>query len=329
VTAGALRVVRLEGDASSRGRRAGELLGDLVERSLAFYRGYFGGRSLDLEPFRRAAERVLPEHVAWLDGLADGAGVPRSEVFAVNALEELDKPAPVERCSTFTAIGDGFTLLGHNEIWLAGDRGNTAVVIERPASGPALASPTSVCCLPAVGVNEHRLACGVDSLTARDDGVGVPRVLVSRHVLDATNRDDALRRAALEGRAGGYAYVFAAPGEAFAVETTAERAALLEGASALVHTNHYLAPELQEIGDEGSASSHSRYTHLRALLRDRPPRTPGDAMAVMRDHACVSDSDEYAVVFSMVCELESGRMWIVPDDPSEAEYEEVDLEGVV
>jgi acyl-CoA:6-aminopenicillanic acid acyl transferase len=327
VTASALRVVRLEGGAAGRGRRAGEFLGDLVHRSLAFYREYFDGRELHLRPLRDAAERALPDCVAWLDAFADGAGVSRDEVFAVNALEELEQPAAVERCSTFSAFGDGCTLLGHNEMWLEGDRGNAAVVIERPAEGPAVASPTLACCLPAVGMNAHRTARGIDSLTARDDRIGVPRVLVSRHVLDASDRGDALDRANLPGRAGGYAYVFAAPGEAFTIETTAERAAALDGPGP--HTNHYLAPELEELGNEGSASSRSRYEHLSKLLRERPPQGPDDAMALLRDHACEPCDDAYAIVFSMVCEVESARMWVAPGDPAETPYVEVDLAGVV
>jgi hypothetical protein len=328
VTASELRVVRVEGDATARGRRAGEALGDLVARSLAFYRGYLSDRSADLEPFRRAAERALPEHVTWLDAFAAGADASPAELFAVNALEELEQLSPVERCSTFAAHGEGCTLLGHNEMWLEGDRGNVAVLVERPADGPAVASPTIACCLPAVGLNAYRLAFGVDSLTARDDRVGVPRVFVSRHVLDAASRDDAERRASLPGRAGGYAYVVAAPGEAFTIETTAEQAASFYGPAA--HTNHYLAPELQDLGDEGSASSAARYAHLSRLLHERPPRTPEDAMAILRDHACEPTPDgEDAVLFSMVCEVESGRMWVAPGDPAETDYEEVDLAGVV
>jgi Acyl-coenzyme A:6-aminopenicillanic acid acyl-transferase len=331
VTASGLRVVRVEGDTRARGRRAGEALGDLVARSLAFYREYLGDRSADLEPFRRAAERTLPEHVAWLDAFAAGAEVSPAELFAVNALEELDQIdqlAPVERCSTFAALGEGCTLLAHNEMWLEGDRGNVAVVVEQPADGPAVVSPTVACCLPAVGLNAHRLAFGVDSLTARDDRVGVPRVLVSRHVLDAADRADALRRAALPGRAGGYAYVVAAPGQAFAIETTAEQAATLDGPAP--HTNHYLAPELEPLGNEGSESSTARYAHLSELLRERPPRTPDDAMAILRDHACnPTPNGDSVVVFSMVCEVGSGRMWVAPGDPADTAYEEVDLAGVV
>jgi hypothetical protein len=328
VTASGLRVVRVEGDAPTRGRRAGEELGDLVARSLEFYRDFLGERSGEIAPFREAAERALPEHVAWLDAFAAGAEVSPDEVFAVNALEELEQLAPVERCSTFTAVGDGFTLLGHNEMWYAGDTGSVAVVVERPAHGPAVASPGIACCLPAVGLNAYGLARGVDSLTARDDRVGVPRVLVSRHVLDARDRDDALRRAALDGRAGGYAYPFAAPGgEAFTIETTAERAAVLDGPG--VHTNHYLAPELEELGDEPSASSASRHAHLRALVEERPPQTPQEAMAILGEHAAEPHEGESVVVCSMVCDVEVGRMWVAPGDPSHTAYEEVDLDGVV
>jgi hypothetical protein len=328
VTASGLRVVRVEGDATARGRRAGEALGDLVARSLAFYREYLGDRIGDIEPFRRAAERALPDYAEWLDAFAAGADASPAELFAVNALEELEQLAPVERCSTFAARGEGGTLLAHNEMWLEGDRGNVAVLVERPSAGPVVASPTVACCLPAVGLNAHRLAFGVDSLTAHDDRVGVPRVVVSRHVLDAADRADALRRASLPGRAGGYAYVVAAPGEAFAIETTAEQAATLDGPGP--HTNHYLAPELEPVGDEGSAGSRARYAHLSELLRERPPRTPDDAMALLRDHACepMSHGDS-VVVFSMVCEVESGRMWVAAGDPAETPYEEVDLGGVV
>jgi hypothetical protein len=147
-------------------------------------------------------------------------------------------------------------------------------------------------------------------------------------VLDAADRADALRRASLPGRAGGYAYVVAAPGQAFTIETTAEREASLEGPAP--HTNHYLAPELEPLGDEASASSAARYAHLSRLLRERPPRTPEDAVAILRDHACEPTPDgEDAVLFSMVCEVESGRMWVAPGDPAETDYEEVDVAGVV
>jgi len=350
-----LAVVRAEGDVVTRGRTVGAALGDSIGRSLAFYREVYARRGLDpsvvrrlLAPHRAAAGRALPEHVAWLEGVAVGAQVPFDELFAVNAFEELEplleaaatEGAPAlhapERCSTFVASGPGSTLLGHNEMWLAGDAGNVAVLVERPAGGVAIASPTAVACLPAVGLNAHRAAQGIDSLVAADDREGVPRVLVSRHALDAAGRDDALRRAQLPERAGGYAHVLAfAGGDALTIETTALRAALLDGPGA--HTNHYLDQELATLAPAPSQSSARRLERLRGALAARPPGSVPDAMAALRDTAeagrgaedAIADDEASVILFSMVCDVEAGRMWVASGDPSVVDYEEVDVGDVV
>lgn len=336
-----VRIVRAEGPAADRGRAIGRELGELIERSLGFYRELLGRRGVGprelarlTAPFRAAAA-ALPEEAALLDGIAAGAEVPPDELWAVNAFEELEPR--LERCSTFTAVSRGSTILAHNEQWLAGDAGNLAVVLESCGAGRSLASPTVACCLPAVGFNSHGLAQGIDSLGARDDRVGIPRVLVSRHALAASSLDDAVARAALPGRAGGYAHVLARHGgEALTVETTSTRSALLPGPGP--HTNHYLDPGLA-LGGATSAGSVARHARLVELLRDRPPATPDEAMAVLRDHASEPQaicehgepgSDEASVVlFSMVCDLDRGRMWVAPGNPCETPYEEVDLTDVV
>jgi hypothetical protein len=326
-----LRVVRAEGPAAERGRTIGRELGEEIARSLAFYRELVGARDTGalVAPYR-AASTALPEYVDLLEGVAAGAEVSPDELWLVNAFEEVE-PA-LERCSTFTALADGATILAHNEQWLAGDAGNLAVVVEACEDGTRLASPTVTCCLPAVGMSSHGLAQGIDSLSAPDDGVGTPRVLVSRHALAGRDLDDAVARAALAGRAGGYAHVLARRGgEALTVETTSTRSATL-GPGA--HTNHYLDPELARDGhsSEGSVARHAR---LAELLHDRAPATPEEAMAILRDHASVpqaicehgppGDAQASVVLFSMVCELESGRMWVAPGNPCETAYEEVDL----
>jgi hypothetical protein len=58
-------------------------------------------------------------------------------------------------------------------------------------------------------------------------------------------------------------------------------------------------------------------------------------MDVLRDHAsspqaicehgAPGDDEASVVLFSMVCELEEGRMWVAPGNPCETPYEEVDL----
>jgi isopenicillin-N N-acyltransferase like protein len=325
-----------------RGVRAGELPGLLA-------------------PYLAAAERELPDLVELVTGMAEGSGVSFWELFCVNAFEELEPlleargraagpggPAeasgaagpPVERCSTVTISGPGYTLLGHNEQWLAGDAGHVAVVVELPDDGPALVSPTLACCLPAVGMNEYRVAQGIQSLVAGDDGVGIPRVLVSRHALVASAPADALRRATLPGRAGGYGHSFAfGTGSAMHIETSATGFAVngLPGC----HTNHYLDPELAGRAPAPSPGSLARLDRLRALVEERSPATPAALGEILADHGgggpqtiCEHGKEDpadeaSAIVFSMICDLDLGRMWVAPGSPCVTAYEEVDLAGVV
>jgi isopenicillin-N N-acyltransferase-like protein len=184
-------------------------------------------------------------------------------------------------------------------------------------------------------MNAAGMAQGVMSLSHRADGEGVPRVPVSRHSLQAADPDVAFDRVTLPGRSGGDAYVLAgAGGWTGAFETTAAAGARLHEAA---HTNHYLAPSLAE-GGSSSSGSVSRLDRLRALLAERHPRIPEEAMAILRDHEgepkaiCVhpepGDEESPAVVFSIVCHLESRRMWVSAGQPCVEPFEEIPLPEV-
>jgi isopenicillin-N N-acyltransferase like protein len=367
-----MRVVRARGDGLTRGSQIGHELSDLIQASVDFYRGYLERRGVSsqelqdlLTPYLVASETAFPESMAVMKGMSVGAVVPILELFAINAFEELEPmlespegellflqrkegyvrssappvpPPPVtERCSSLTVRAPETTLFAHNEHWLAGDLGNVAVVIDVPRSGRvAVASPTVVCCLPAVGMNAHGTAQGIGSLTASDDGVGVPRVLVSRSALEARDRADAVARAAMAGRAGGYGHVFGfRGGDALTIETTGRRHAVLDGPGP--HTNHYVDPDLASLAPPASEGSIGRLARLRELIVERRPAEPEDVMEIMRDHTsapqsiCLHpDPDEgdeaSAVMFSMVADLEAKRMWVAAGNPCEHAYEEIELD---
>ena len=300
-----IRVVHARGDGFSRGMQVGAELQDLIQSSIDFYHRYLDRRGVSSEqlqdlltPYLVAAETAYPDMMNVLKGMSVAALVPVLELFAINTFEELEpllespegellflqkkegytrRPSPApDRCSSISVrTPDGKTLLAHNEHWLAGDAGNVAVVVDHPADGRvAVASPTVVCCLPAVGVNGHGAAQGIGSLTASDDGIGVPRVLVSRSSLEARDRRDAVARGAMPGRAGGYGHVFAfADGDCFTLETTGREHRLLEGAAP--HTNHYRS-DLAELAPEPSEGSRARLHRLLELVEDDPPSSAED-----------------------------------------------------
>lgn len=342
-----LLVARAAGEPRRRGTAVGEAFAEPIARSLDFYRGFLGRRGIRaqdlprlLGPYRDAAVSALPDLVAEIDGLAEGAGAPWWELFALNAFEELEPmlalSAPTERCTAFAVAGPEGTLLAHNELWYAGDAGNVGVVVAEPDPGPWFASPTVVTCLPAVGMNGAGVAQAIMSLTADDDTVGVPRVLVSRHGLQAGGIDDGAQRAAIPGRAGGYGHLLAERGgRAATLETSASGVAVLDGVTA--HANHYLDPTLAASAPAASTGSVARLERVRELIADRAPAGPEDATAILADHGgggpetiCLHPEDgegdeASATLFAMVCHLESGRMWVAPGNPCRVPFEEVAL----
>ncbi len=347
---GNLTIVRASGNPEARGRAVGTALREQIGRSVEFYRRYFdrrgvGPRELQrlTEPFISAAESVLPAHVAVLRGMAEAADAPFEPLFAANAFEDVDplvEAAParsrVERCSAFVVVTPETTILAHDEQWFAGDARCIGVVIDDPGDGEIpVASPTVASWLPAVGVNARGGAQAVMSLVASDDAVGVPRALVSRHALGAADRADAVRRTALPGRGGGYAYLVAFPGEEpFLIETTATLQAVLEGPRA--HANHYVDPTLSVLGEAPSPGSLGRHERLRSLVREHPPSSAEDAMRLLGDHeaspeaVCLhadptEDEEAEAVLFAMVCDVGAGRMWVASGNPCETPFREIDL----
>jgi isopenicillin-N N-acyltransferase like protein len=366
-----IRVVRARGDGFDRGIHIGKELVDLIQASVGFYHRYLDRRGVSSEqlqdlltPYLVAAETSYPESMNVLKGMSIGAMVPILELFAINAFEELEPQlespegellflqrkegyiqtpfvapsSPLEHCSSLSVKLPDTTLIGHNEHWLAGDVGNVAVIIDIPEDGRVpVASPTVVCCLPAVGMNAHGAGQGIGSLTAIDDGVGLPRVLVSRSSLESSSRADAIARAAMPGRAGGYGHVFAFADDAFAVETTGRDHRVLDHDGP--HTNHYLHPDLAALAPPPSEGSRARLARLQELMEERRPSTPEALMDLMRDHdsapqaICLHPAPEEgeeasAVMFSMVADVGAGRMWVTAGNPCASEYVQIDLAGL-
>ncbi len=270
---------------------------------------------------RRTSQRpqsAVPHLVEQLRGVADGADQPFARVMAANAFEEIygqvelgvGRVSPAERCTDVVVDGVDGVLLGHTEQWYAGDQGTVGIVLDLPDDGPAVLAPVVAGALPLVGVNEHGVAVGAMSLSARDERHGIPRALVARDVLDARDLRDAAARATRPGRAGGYTYQLASAGEAaMVVETTAARDAAF---AANVHTNHALDATVADVTFPASPGSLGRYARAAALVGRVDPTIAG-VIEILADHGaepqpiCVhpdpAEGDEGAtILFAMVAD---------------------------
>ena len=161
--------------------------------------------------------------------------------------------------------------------------------------------------------------------------MGVPRVLVSRSSLRRATATSDPRR----GRAGGYGHVFAfADGDLITIETSGKQDRLLEGPP------HRTPTRVRDTRADRAASLGGEHGPARpaagTLLAQRPPQTPQDLMEIMRDHHSGPQSicqhpepaegeEAAALLFSMIAEPGTRRMWVRPGNPCENEYEEIDL----
>lgn len=342
-------VVRATGTPFARGRAIGRGLGAAIHDSLGFVDRYLeahgiGAHALEhvVGPYVAASEAAVPHLVEQLRGMAEGADQPFPMIMAANAFEEIYGQVelgtgmlqPLERCTDVVVQGPHGPLLGHTEQWYAGDQGAVGIVIDVPDDGPAVLAPVVAGTLPPVGINEHGVAVGAMSLSARDERVGIPRALVARDVLDARDAADATTRATRPGRAGGYAYQLAVPaGPARIIETTGSREAAMD---ANVHTNHALDPAVAEATFPPSPGSVGRYERARSLAATAEPTMAG-VVAILADHEaepqsiCVHpdpvDGDEGAtILFAMVADPARRSLTIAPGHACTGSFETYSLD---
>jgi isopenicillin-N N-acyltransferase like protein len=323
-------VVRAAGSPRMVGRLYGEAAAGQISEALSFYEQLasvsvddFAGAARAAGPYMDCARDSCPDLVAEMEGIAEGANADLDALTVLNCFEEVWREVAVEACTTIVAGN----FLMHAEQWYAGHSQVTVVQAE-PGYGPGFTSPTCSGFLPAVGFNVTGFAQGIDSLTARDDRVGVPRVFVSRAALGATGLEGAIDTAALEGRAGGYAHVLSSSGRSVVVETSAQQVSTL---ATQVHTNHYLAAN--PAAGEASAGSRARFSRASDLVSADPPRSVADCAAILSDHdgepesICVHEDGIAAsgTVFGMICDLGRRRMWVSDGSPCAGRWSEFDV----
>ena len=229
-------------------------------------------------PYLRPAEDYVPQAVAQIRGLAEGAGVPFDRLFALNCGEEFtceaDRlwPRP-EHCTSFAVVAGDRVVSGHNEDWFPDDVANLIVRRVRLTSpgegnGAAYISVGPAYDLPITGITSRGFTSAANTVYFRDERVGVPNNCLLATVLQQADLERARDLIAGSPRARGSNHLLCdAGGRIWDVETTGERVAFIDGGDLFTHTNHYVAPELA--AEDASASEGSRLRRPRAeeLLR--------------------------------------------------------------
>ncbi len=303
-------LIHVSGSHREMGRQMGEQTKQQVIHSLENARSLLAstyeslqltweGAKIQARKYLPFSQERYPEIMEELQGIAEGAGVLFDDLSVLNAMEAVTTDAlHLTKC---TSIGvnekrtaNGHILIGHNEDWVPEDESDMFIIHATPDNEPAFLAMTYGGLLPNIGFNSAGIAQCCDSVYPSDCRIGIPRVVLSRSILAARTPAEAIRHMLAPLRAAGYNHLLAhESGEMYNVEVSARHFALLYSENGtIVHTNHYLDPNMKLVENEPDEliSTRVRYFRARRLLEQTSQHTTQTIQAVLRDHVNYPDS---------------------------------------
>jgi isopenicillin-N N-acyltransferase like protein len=239
-----------------RGLEFGTVHAAQIAATAASYRIMFDGmaeRPVPLDDLGAQAftaiEGWAPDLAAEIKGIADGAGLPVTEVAAINARTEILATLlapPRGECSAAVVLGEP-TVAGQTWDWVGAMADNWLVWTIPHPSGRVVHTVTEYGIVGKIGVNSERLGLLFTFLSHQRDGatIGVPVHVVARRVLDeAYDLSSATSLLTTPAVSASTSVTLIAPGSAITAELHPGGPAwvLPDDDGILVHTNHFLDP---------------------------------------------------------------------------------------
>lgn len=314
---------------------------DLIQSTYHYLELTWEGAVIQARKYMPFAEEAYPQYVEEMRGMAAGAAISYDDLAVLNAMEAVTMDAlHLTKCTSFAVNGDrtadGHVLLAHNEDWLPEDEDDVYLVHAKPDKEPPFLAMTYGGLIPNIGMNAYGIAQACDSVYPNDSRIGLPRLLVSRAVLAARTPGGAIRRTLAPRRAAGYNHLIAhESGELYSVEVSSRNFAILYARDDyIVHTNHYLSPNMQAIESDPDEliATRVRYFRVERLLKKNNLHTIHSLQDIQRDHVNHPSSvcnhadtltdplDREKTINAMVMDLTARAMHIAWGNPCANQY---------
>lgn len=352
-------LIEVSGTHREMGRQIGEAARHQVQNSVANARilidAAYNSLELTWEGAKIQARKYLPfaeesysQYVDEMRGIAEGANVDFDDVMVLNAMEAVTTDAlHLTRCTSMAVneerTTDGHVLAAHNEDWIPEDEGDVMVISAKPDKEPPFLAMTYGGLLPNVGFNAYGIAQLIDSVYPADSRIGIPRLVVARAVLSSHRISGAIGRTLVQHRAAGYNHLLVhESGEMYSIEVSARKFEILYAHDGyMVHTNHYLDPQMKQVekDPEELLSSRVRYFRASRLLHQTEKHNIKSLQAIQKDHVNVPNSicnhniegadplDREKTINALVIDLTSREMHIAWGNPCQNTYHTYHLDA--
>lgn len=352
-------LIEVKGSHREMGRQIGEAAREQVQHSVANARVLIDaayptleltwqGAQIQSRKYLPFAEERYPQYVDEMRGIAEGANVEFDDIVTLNAMEAVTTDAlHLTRCTSMAVsdqrTADGHVLAAHNEDWIPEDENDVLVISAKPDTEPPFLAMTYGGLLPNVGFNAYGIAQLINSVYPGDSRVGIPRVVLSRAVLSSRRISGAIGRAVVQHRAAGYNHLLVhESGEIYSIEVSARKFEILYAHDGyMVHTNHYLDPQMKAVekDPEELISSRVRYFRASRLLHQTGKHTIKSLQAIQQDHVNIPNSicnhniagrdplDREKTINALVIDLNMREMHIAWGNPCKNTYYTYHLNG--
>jgi len=312
-----MRIVDVKGSAAERGSTQGAAFSSeirqLADDNFTTIHENAKVRSLSYIPREKlnaVAERSIPwareydsDLMAEMEAVAQAAGLPLVEVFAVNMfldLADLIYPYLADQllfgCTDWGLQGrvtqNGRSLIGQTYDLRVHYQPYPVVLRIQPDGAPACVVYTLTGIQGCAGMNAEGISVVINKLFPDDSGPGVPYPMIIRKILKARDLAEAVSAVISARRASGTNYLIAdRNGQVVDIECTARDYDFLpfQPEGFIVHTNHYTSSRLRSLEKARrlfTDESCSRWDRMSQLIRSHAGRLDGALMeSFMCDHA--------------------------------------------
>jgi len=221
-----------------------------------------------VEVMRRMVKERFPTYWEEIRGMADGVGVPFDDMVLWHFRGDVWEMPP-EGCTTVQIPGKE-PILAHNEDGSPAQFSHCAMAHVRPAGSKAFTSFIYPGTVPghAFAVSEAGLVATINHIGALVSGVGLPRTLLGRALLDCDTLDDAVNLLQTSPRSGAYHVTLAQAGDSrmFGVEFTHLNCSVRKIDHPQCHSNHLIHEGISDERQDITASSRARLKRARELV---------------------------------------------------------------
>ena len=267
-----LKIIEAQGDNHACGREYGAATRRHIVRRLENFvdDDAFADSTQELRAAHDTCKQFFPQYLRELEGIAEGAGVDFWKLFYFNVPEIADRETG---CTSIAGRSNGEVFLLHNEDSVAEERPQDGFLLHftTPTAsfyGFAYAGELPGACY---GWNSHGVFFSVNYLYLQDDPDvrgRVSRTFVARHLMEASDIEDAVARLKSGHSASGYHNYVGKGDRLVSVEQFRDDVSVKEVNGIDAHANHYLHAKF---APEAGTDKHSRlrYDRVCKLLREQ------------------------------------------------------------